>query len=191
MKKKIFVISLMVVLMLAFIVPSVKAAPAKNTYDEEEELVSCHDKRKKREQLAIIIERNEIKRRLCRENNYSNYQDLFITKLDFTEYKESDFVYENYTFKKAIHDKYELQLNYFGNTDGGHTKINGYGFFKINNQKNKILPSSESNSFISIKRSYINCRYSSFVQISPYCFSSKVVLSEVAFPTPLISILFL
>ena len=63
---------------------------------------------------------------------FSNYQDLFITKLDFTEYKESDFVYENYTFEKAIHDKYELQLNYFGNTDGGHTKINGYGFFKIN-----------------------------------------------------------
>ena len=35
MKKRIFVISLMVILMLAFIVPSVKAAPVKNTIDEE------------------------------------------------------------------------------------------------------------------------------------------------------------
>ena len=62
---------------------------------------------------------------------FSNYKDLFVQKLDFSEYEEDQFTYENYEFEKTIHDKYELQMNYYGSATEEHGKINGYGFLKV------------------------------------------------------------
>ena len=83
-----------------------------NVYDEEEELVSCHDKRKKREQLAIIIERNEIKRRLCRENNYSNYQDLFDEDTEIITWHSDDDKYNNANILKIEKEKDAFTLEF-------------------------------------------------------------------------------
>lgn len=62
---------------------------------------------------------------------FANYQYMFIDKLDFSEYSEDQYVYENYDFERKINDKYELELSYYSSTDGGHKKINGYGFSKV------------------------------------------------------------
>ncbi len=62
---------------------------------------------------------------------FSNYKDLFLEKVNFANYDSSRYTYENYNFEYVTKEN-ELELNYYGNTDGGHQKINGYGFIKLN-----------------------------------------------------------
>lgn len=62
---------------------------------------------------------------------FSNYRNLFIDKLNFNEYGESKYTYENYVFEHEALADNELKLNYYGTVEGKE-KINGYGFAKIN-----------------------------------------------------------
>ena len=62
---------------------------------------------------------------------FDNYKSFFIDKLDFTEYPENAWVYENYDFE-TTKTKDALSLKYYGKKDEGKTPINGYGFAKLN-----------------------------------------------------------
>ena len=63
---------------------------------------------------------------------FSNYKDLFIEKLDFSVFDNTKYTIENYQFDHEVHDKSELEVQYYGTNDKGKPKINGYGFLKIN-----------------------------------------------------------
>lgn len=63
---------------------------------------------------------------------FSNYMDLFITKLNFNDYTDDLYVHDAYNFERSINDDYELQMNYYSNSVVGKEGINGYGFVKIN-----------------------------------------------------------
>ena len=61
---------------------------------------------------------------------FDNYRSWFIEKLDYSEYPASDWTYEGYNFDKQINNT-ELTLQYYDSTEGGKSKISGYGFMKL------------------------------------------------------------
>lgn len=61
---------------------------------------------------------------------FDNYRHLFIDKLNFLDYSEAQYVNDNYDFETEISED-ELTLKYYGSTDGGKEKINGFGFVKL------------------------------------------------------------
>ena len=63
---------------------------------------------------------------------FDNYREMFISKLNFNDYDQSKYTFENYNFEYQIHDDYELQMNYYGSSTQGKPAINGYGFVKVN-----------------------------------------------------------
>ena len=72
---------------------------------------------------------------------FSNYQHLFISKLNFQDYPSDKFTYENYQFENTITAD-ELTMNYYGTATEEHAKINGYGFTKIT--VNRYMSSGDS-----------------------------------------------
>ena len=63
---------------------------------------------------------------------FSNYSNLFIDKLKFTDYTEDQWVNDSYEFEKEYTD-YELTIKYWGSNGEGKPSISsiGYGFVKI------------------------------------------------------------
>ena len=62
---------------------------------------------------------------------YQDYSDMFITKLNFGAYSEDAWTNESFTFDRTIINGTELQLTHRANSG-----INGYGFAKLNVNKN-------------------------------------------------------
>ena len=63
---------------------------------------------------------------------YKDYEDMFITKLNFEEYDDDVWTNEEYTFTRTVNES-ELKLTH--DTSDGKAKINGYGFAKLNVNK--------------------------------------------------------
>lgn len=61
---------------------------------------------------------------------FDNYRSWFIEKLNYADYNNANWSYEGYNFDRTINNT-ELTLQYYNTTEGGKSKIGGYGFAKL------------------------------------------------------------